>query len=172
VPETAIKIDVKEVRQTPVEEKAPVGKLRRTMGVNIKTTATALAAVSTEQPSAPPPTQEQLEGYWGEMLEAMRCELPKLADQLGGRELRVEADDMFVVVVNNSYLDAEIRPHLLRMLTYLRKRCGRPMLNCRVEVVYEEKEAVAYAPRDKYDVMAQKNPKIEIFREMFPDVDY
>ncbi len=174
VPTTAVKVDVaesKEDQQAPVADKAPVGRLRRTMGVNVKTTPTASAATA-EQPEAPPPTLEQLQGCWGEMVEAMRGELPKLAEQLKGRELRLEGDDMFVVVVSNSYLDAEIRPHLLRMLTYLRKRCGRPKLNCRVEVVYEEKEAVAYAPRDKYDAMALKNPTIEKLRELFPDVDY
>lgn len=166
MPTTAVKVD-------EGVERVPVGKLRRTMGVNVKTTPTATATAHAEQPeTAEAPTLEQLVVCWGEMVEAMRDELPKLAEQLKGRELRLEGDDMFVVVVNNSYLDAEIRPHLLRMLTYMRKRCGRPRLNCRVEVVYEEKEAVAYAPRDKYDAMALKNPTIEKLRELFPDVDY
>ena len=163
---------LEETKVDEAVEKAPVGRLRRTMGVIVKTTPPTAAPIATEQPEAEPPTLEQLEGYWGEMLEAMKGELPKLAEQLTGRELRMEGEDMFVVVVNNSYLDAEIKPHLLRMLTYLRKRCGRPRLNCRVEVVYEEKEAVAYAPRDKYDAMALKNPTIEKLRELVPDVDY
>lgn len=162
VPETVVKVD---------EEKAPVGKLRMKMGVSVKTTV----SVPVEQPvqkEVAPLTQEALEKYWGEMLEAIKEEQPKLVDQLRGRELRLEDGDMFAVVVNNSYLDAEIRPHLIKMLTILREKSGRQMLNCRVEVVYEEKEAVAYAPRDKYDVMVKKNPVLEKMRELFPEVDY
>ena len=151
---------------------APVGRLRRTPGLSVKTSQPVPAAVESVPQDAPPVTQQQLEEYWGDMLEAMKDEFPKLAEQLAGRELRMEEEDLFVVVVNNSYLDAEIRPRLLRMLTYLRKRSRRPKLNCRVEVVYEEHEAVAYAPRDKYDAMVQKNPHLERFRELFPELDY
>lgn len=163
VPEAAVKVDKE------VEVK---GKLHRTMGISVKTEPTVKPVVSEPEPQELPPlTLEQLTAYWGEMLKAMQPELPKLAAQLEGKELRLEGDEMFVVVVNNSYLDAEIRPHLIRMLTYLRKLSHRPMLNCRVEVVYEEHEAVAYTARDKYDVMVQANPMLDNFRVLFSEVD-
>ena len=193
-PETVIKVDEEKVGhpadglKEPVPENlsadasntqtnaqsgtVPVGRLRRMPGLSVKTSQPVSASTESMPQDAPPITQQQLEEYWGDMLKAMKEDFPKLAEQLEGRELRMEEEDMFVVVVNNSYLDAEIRPRLLRMLTYLRKRSRRPMLNCRVEVVYEEHEAVAYAPRDKYDAMVQRNPHLEKFREMFPEVDY
>ena len=177
-PETVVTVDDKAARKEPAAvvgeaAKVPVGKLRRTMGISVKTpTTTAPAAVEQAPQEAPPLSQEQLAAYWAEMVAAMGAELPKLAEQLKDRELRQESDDMFVIVVNNSYLDAEIRPNLIRMLTYLRKKSGRPLLNCRVEVVYEEHEAVAYLPRDKYDAMVRTNPALENFRVLFPDVDY
>lgn len=105
------------------------------------------------------------------MIEAMREPMPKLADLLADRKVRLEEDDLFAIIVSNSYVEAEIKPNLIRMLTYLRTKTGRPDLNCRVEVVYEEKESVAYTARDKYDVMASVNPMLNTFRVLFPDVD-
>ena len=153
-------------------DKAPVGKLHRAMGVSVKTDEIVPEVKATTEEEAPPLTQGQLEECWKDLLEAMKDDLPKLAEQLKGRELRMEGEDMFAVVVNNSYLEAEIRPHLIRMLTYLRKKSRRPMLNCRVEVEYEEHEAVTYAPRDKYDVMVRTNPALKKMLELFPEVDY
>ena len=123
-------------------------------------------------PKAPPVTLEQLNTYWAEMLQAMRQQEPKFAEQLKDKELRIEDDDTFVILVNNNYLDTEIRRHLVSMLTYLRQRSGRPQLNARVEVVYEEKEALVYSPRDKYDAMLQSNPALASFRVLFSEVDY
>ena len=142
------------------------------MGVSVKTDEIVPEIKATTEEEAPPLTQVQLEECWNDLLEAMKDDLPKLAEQLKGRELRMEGEDMFAVVVNNSYLEAEIRPHLIRMLTYLRKKSRRPMLNCRVEVEYEEHEAVTYAPRDKYDVMVRTNPALKKMLELFPEVDY
>ena len=165
LPETVVKVH-------PSVEKQPIGKLRRTMGVSIKTASTPQPPAQEAHTQPLPLTDDTLRQYWDDMLQAMQDTLPKLAEQLRGRQLRIEDDENFAIEVNNSYLDAEIRPHLLRMLTYLRRRCGRPMLNCHVEVVYEQTEALAYTPRDKYDAMAQHNPTIEKLRELFPDVDY
>lgn len=106
------------------------------------------------------------------MIEAMKNELPKLAEQLKDKELRMDEEDFFTIIVNNSFIESEIKPHLIRMLTYLRGKSGRPNLNCKTEVVYEEKEAVPYTPRDKYDVMQKSNPALDTFRVLFPEVDY
>lgn len=106
------------------------------------------------------------------MLNAMKEELPKLSEQLKDKKLNIEQEDFFTIEVNNSYLESEIKPHLIRMLTYMRNRSGRPNLNCRIVVVYEEKEAVVYTPRDKYDVMQKSNPALDTFRVLFPEVDY
>jgi hypothetical protein len=125
-----------------------------------------------EQNECPPLNQEGLHRCWDAMIEAMKNELPKLAEQLKDKELRMDEEDFFTIIVNNSFIESEIKPHLIRMLTYLRGKSGRPNLNCKTEVVYEEKEAVAYTPRDKYDVMQKSNPALDTFRVLFPEVDY
>lgn len=154
------------------QPKLPVGRLHRTMGVSVKTDVEVPVAKAAVEEEAPELSQQQLEAYWNDMLDDIKADQPKLAEQLRGRELRMEGVDMFDVVVNNSYIDAEIRPHLIRMLTILRQKSGRPKLNCRVVVEYQEQEALIYAPRDKYDAMLRSNPALEAMRQLFPEVDY
>lgn len=165
------------VADTPVagetaSSQVPVGRLHRTSGISIKPTAVASVVSSEPEQVGEPLTLETLTGHWQAMLEAMRTDLPKLADMLGDKELRIDKEDHFLIVVSNSYFEAEIKPYLIRMLKYLRTRSHRPMLNCRVEVEYVEHESVAYSPRDKYDVMLAANPNLETFRILFPEVDY
>lgn len=129
-----------------------------------------------------PLTLESLNQYWAEMVHAVEGELPTLAQHLKGLNLRqVEDDqaepgtdkgDMFVVEVESNYAESEIKPYLLRILTYLRNKSGRPMLNCRIEIVMPEEEAVAYLPRDKYEVMLEANPVLAKLHVFFPDIDF
>lgn len=119
---------------------------------------------------------EALQQYWQEMVAAMakseKKEFQKLSEQLKERPLEMEGEDKFVIVVSNSYAESEVKPFLIQILKYLRKRAQRPMLNCRTKVVYVERKSKAYSPRDKYDVMQATNPAIDTFRILFPEVDY
>lgn len=151
----------------------PVGKLRRASDVSLKDMGASAspAASPTPQPDGPPLTEEDLKALWAEMLKELAKTTPRLAEQLGDRQLHLEAEDLFVVEVNSSYMDAEIKPHLIAMLTFMRHKGRRKNLNCKIEVVYEEHEATVYYARDKYDVMVKENPELERFRVLFPDVE-
>lgn len=151
----------------------PVGKLRRASDISLKDIGTPPSrAESTEPlPDGPPLTDETLKTLWLETLDNLSHTSPRLAEQLKDRPLRFDDQDLFIIEVNSSYLDAEIKPHLIPMLTYMRQRSRRKNLNCKVEVVYEEHEATVYYARDKYDVMVKENPELERFRVLFPDVE-
>ena len=116
--------------------------------------------------------QLQLEQLWNETVEHIAAKDAMLAGHLREAKVRMEEDDNFSVEVVSNFAQSEIKPHLLRILTYMRTRCGCPKLNCHIEVVYVEREAVAYTPRDKYDVMLATNPILATFKVIFPDVDY
>ena len=141
-----------------------VGRVRRVSGISVKTSTVTSADLASLKPHAehlPPLTLEELKPLWQEMLDRMKEEHPKL-----------DGDEHFVIVVNNSFLESEIKPHLIQMLEILRSLAQRPLLNCSVLVEYEEREAVIYHPRDKYDVMHAANPTLAEFRKLFPEVDY
>ena len=148
-------------------------KVHRKSGISIK--MTDVPELRTDhpdtQPAAGPLTQESLEACWKSMLEALAEKEPKLVDTLRDRKITLDGDDHFVIEVGNSFVEAEIRPHLLQMLELMRSTSGHKLLNCYVKVVYEERQAVIYAPRDKYDVMSKNNPALDTFRILFPEVD-
>lgn len=144
--------------------------VHRLSGISLKMAPAAMPTAEPRQ-ERPPLTQESLEECWRSMLGVMEDKEPKLAATLKDRVIRLEWEDFFVVEVGNSFVEAEIRPHLREMLEEMRRTSGRRLLNCKVEVVYEEREAVIYAPRDKYDAMSKNNPVLDTFRILFPEVD-
>ena len=178
VPETVIRVDEpKPMPQAPkpantaAPKPAATNRLRRADSVSLK-----MEAIPKEQPLATneqalPLTQESLQTLWNEMLTAMKEPEPKLYDHLKDKEVKLEGEDMFVIIVGNNYTESEVKGKLLRILTYLRRRSGRQMLNCRIEVVVEEKDSRPYTARDKYDAMVGVNPTLEMMRVLFPDVD-
>lgn len=147
------------------------GRLRRVDSVSLKMEQVEMPTIMNSERNNPPLTQEGLEAVWKDMLEAMREPMPKLYDVLVDKEVRLTGDDEFVLVVSNSYTENEIKNHLIRMLTYLRKRSGRPMLNCTMDIVMVERETKPYTARDKYDAMLQENPTLDMMRVLFPDVE-
>lgn len=58
------------------------------MGISVKLTSPTTPAVEQAPVEVPPLSLEQLKTYWGEMLEAMKQDAPKLAEQLQDRELK------------------------------------------------------------------------------------
>jgi hypothetical protein len=127
--------------------------------------------VEVQKTALPPLDDDSLGKCWNAMLEAFAAKEPKLVDTLKNRVVRLDGEDHFVIEVGNSFVEAEIRPHLMEILEWMRSASGHKLLNCRIEVVYEEREAVVYAPRDKYEVMSKTNPVLETFRILFPEVD-
>jgi len=170
LPAATLKVDTVATKTDPAVP-ATAAPRRRHMSPSISPGPLPTLVAPPPTPSADPLTIQQLQAYWQQMVEALRPDLPHLAEQLADRQLQIEDDDRFVIIVNNSYLDAEIRPHLIRMLTLLRRDSQHPLLNCRVQVVYPEHQAVPYTARDKYDTMLQQNPMLDNFKVLFPEVD-
>ena len=126
-----------------------------------------------EEVSKGPLTEEELQNLWGEALEHLKENEKEAYKLVEGCKVRLgEGEDMFEIVADSSLLDQELRPYKVRLLEWMRARSGRRALNCVVKVEYVEREKVVYAPRDKYEAMVAKNPALETFRVLFPEVDY
>ncbi|MCQ2261475.1 MAG: hypothetical protein MJZ77_08815 [Bacteroidales bacterium] len=150
-----------------------VGKLRRISSLSISVDLpTAAAAAPAEAPQQQTLTLALLEGYWESMLGAMREQYPQLAEHLGVAKLEWVDEDNFVIVVQSSFAESEVRPYLVRILTYLRRKSARGLLNATIKVVHVERKTVAYMPQEKFDLMASTNPVLNTFRVIFPEVDY
>lgn len=147
------------------------GRLRRSDQVSVKMQDPVTVVPKMEEEKKEPLTQDELEAAWHDMLNAMHEPLPKLYDQLQDKSVTVDDEESFVITIYNSYTDSEIKAHLIRMLTYLRKRLGRPMLNCHTQIVAPVREVKPYTAKDKYDVMVHENAELDAMRILFPEVE-
>lgn len=159
---------------SPDEPPAPVGAVHRVGLPSLKSTRPEPGAEVLKRFNAEsrPLDQAGLDKAWDEMLPQLPDDMAKVREKVSALRPELKEPDLFTLTVGNSFAEAEMRPGLIPMLNLLRTLTGRPNLNCKIEVVYEEKESVAYSPRDKYDVMSRENPTLDTFKILFPDVDY
>lgn len=135
----------------------------------------SINALKDVKPAAPrlqsevkPLVQEDLERYWTEAADELGLTLlmekarPRLGDQPG----RIEIDAQTV-----SFHD-DFKPHRVEVMEALRRKTGMPMLDCKVNPLFVEKDEVLYSPQDKYNAMMQVNPKLVELRKLFPQIDY
>ncbi len=120
------------------------------------------------QPEVKPLTQEDLERYWNEAADELQLSLlmekgkPRLSEHSG----RIEIDAQSV------YFHDDFKPHRIDVMELLRKKSGMPMLECKVNPLFIEKDDVIYSPQDKYKAMLQTNPQLAELRKLFPQIDY
>lgn len=144
---------------------------RRVSGVSVRLNRTDAALSRLPVPDLPPITPDELRACWEKALDQFASSQPQLAATLRFKELRIDRDNHFNIVVNSDYTSAEIKPSLIAILSILRSLSKRPLLNCSTLVEYIERESKPYTARDKYDVMSKTNPALETFRILFPEVD-
>ena len=115
-----------------------------------------------------PLSQEDLERYWEEAAEELDLALlmEKGKPRVGEHNGRIEIDAL------STYFHEEFKPHRIDVMELLRKKSGMPMLECKVNPLYVEKDEVIYSPQDKYKAMMQTNPKLVELRKLFPQIDY
>ena len=120
------------------------------------------------QTEVKPLTQEDLERYWQETADELDLKLlmEKGKPRLGEHSGRIEIDAL------STYFNDDFKAHRIDVMQALRKKSGMPMLDCKVNPLFVEKDEVIYSPQDKYKAMLQVNPKLVELRKLFPQIDY
>lgn len=147
--------------------------MRRVSGISLKISQPDQPPHPLPEPETdlPPITLQELTPCWKKALAQLSETHPKLAATLADKEIRIDGDNHFVIVVDNDYSSADIKPHLVQILAILRSLSNRPLLNCATEVTHIVKETKPYTARDKYEAMSRSNPTLETFRTLFPEID-
>lgn len=172
MPENTTPTEVSRVANPAPSANIANAKLRRADNISVKLSPNDVAVLPQEATVLQPPlSQERLEEVWKLMLTSIAEVEPRLFEHLKDRKVKMVEEDVFELYVDNSYIESEIKMHLIRMLTYLRKKSGRPELNCLIKIVVVEKESRPYSARDKYDAMVKENKVLETMRIIFPDVE-
>lgn len=124
-----------------------------------------------ESPTLPadvkPLTQEELDLYWQQTADELQLQnLMEKGKPRVGEHGRIEIDAL------STYFFDDFKPHRINVMESLRKKSGMPLLDCKVNPLFVEKDDVAYSPQDKYKAMLQVNPKLVELRKLFPQIDY
>jgi len=120
------------------------------------------------QTEVKPLTQEDLDRYWQDAADELDLKvlMEKGKPRLGERNGCIEID------AQTTYFHDEFKPHRIEVMELLRKKSGMPMLECKVNPLYIEKDEVVYSPQDKYNAMLKANPHLVELRKIFPQIDY
>ena len=137
-------------------------------GINLSQLPSVKPARPVLQEEVKPLTQEDLDRYWTEIADELNLQLlmekgkPRLSDHNGCIEIDAQT----------TYFHEDFKPRRIEVMQLLRKKCGMPMLECKVNPLYIEKDEVIYSPNDKYNAMLKTNPRLVELRKIFPQIDY
>ena len=164
--EKAVESGKNEVKSEEREVKSVKGGLMG--GISIAHLPQVKVQAPRLQGDVKPLTQEDLERYWRETAEELGLVLlmEKGVPRLGEHSGRIEIDAQTV------YFHEEFKEHRIDVMESLRRRTGMPMLECKVNPRFVEKEDVLYSPIDKYNAMLKVNPSLVELRKIFPQIDY
>lgn len=137
----------------------------------------SIAAIKNAPPAVPhhrlqaevkPLTDEDLKRYWDEVASELG-----LADLMAGALVHQgDHPGMITIDAQTTWFADEFKPHRIDVMEALRTKTGMPMLDCKVNPRFLEKEEVVYSPNDKYNAMLQQNPQLIELRKLFPMIDY
>lgn len=71
-----------------------------------------------------------------------------------------DENDNFTLVVPNTVVADRLEDERQDMLIFLRKKTGNNSINMVVDVQQQEAEITPYTNREKFESLAQKNPKL------------
>ncbi len=115
-----------------------------------------------------PFTLEQLADAWVRMqsLPAFRGN-ERLLAVLSNIAPSLSAMPVFTVTLRNTYQETELNRHKPLILQFLRQQLQNDGIDFRVEVNETQVGKVVYTPQEKFNIMAQKNPKVVEMAQMF-----
>lgn len=114
-----------------------------------------------------PLSQEDLDRYWNETAEELS--LQELMQQA-----TVHLDDhpgSIVIDAQTVGFQNDFKPHRINIMERLRQKSSMPLLECKVNPLFVEKEKVLYAADEKYQAMLESNPRLRELRKLFPQID-
>ncbi len=137
-------------------------------GISISNLKQVQPAMPRLQAEVKPLTQDDLERYWAEVADELN-----LKELMAGGKPRVgERTGCIEIDAQNTYFHDEFKAHRIDVMEALRAKCGMPMLDCKVNQLFLEKDEVVYSPNDKYNAMLEQNPNLVLLRKLFPQIDY
>lgn len=117
-------------------------------------------------------TQTRLEELWGQLIDHLKDD-PVVHELLADKRVELKNNNLFHIVVNNLYFDTLLKPHQMKILSFLRQQTNNEQLQYKLILDESVKqETVAYQPREKFEEMSKRNPAMLELRKIFQNIDF
>jgi hypothetical protein len=123
------------------------------------------AAAPTEQPKRNNPfTLDQLRSAWVGQIKHFEKE-ERFKNMLATYELVQDTDTRFHITVDNQLQKKEFAKFGKQLMDNIRETLQNDMIQLRVDVAEYIATQVAYTATEKYRMMAQQNPHLDVLRQ-------
>ena len=128
---------------------------------------------SSRYETATPFTQTELTGAWDEFAEKLKIPYPHLYSTLKNSHPALIEDWNIAFTLDNKMLEDELTGHKTEMLEFLRNRLKNYKIKLQTTIAEVQKTRKPYTDREKFELMAEKNPNLRTLRETLDlDIEY
>lgn len=123
--------------------------------------------------TATPFTPSELALAWDDFAETLKNKFPHLYSTLKSSRPALLEDWNISFTIDNKVLEEELTAHKTEMMEFLRTRLNNFRIRLQTSVAEVQKTRKPYTDREKFDLMAEKNPNLKTLRETLDlDIEY
>ena len=123
--------------------------------------------------TATPFTPSELVLAWDDFAETLKNKFPHLYSTLKSSRPALLEDWNISFTIDNKVLEEELTAHKTEMMEFLRTRLNNFRIRLQTSVAEVQKTRKPYTDREKFDLMAEKNPNLKTLRETLDlDIEY
>jgi len=115
--------------------------------------------------TATPFTQTELSMCWDEYADKLKNESPHLYSTLKGSRPLLQPDWKIEFILANKVLEDELNSKKTEMMEFLRIRLNNYKIHLQTSIVDNQKTMKPYTDKEKFDMLAEKNPALRTLKE-------
>ena len=156
-------------------KRQPTGKLSKfsvSIKQSMKSEPTPASTTSSAMPQVDAPKNEpfdesKLNFLWQQYVAAMPQEQVAMARRMQTMHLKLGANFVAEVEVNNEIVYKELAAYLPTVQSHLQQRLSNNLLKISIKLSVTQQDEIIITPRQKFTAMAKKNPALADLKNLF-----
>lgn len=156
-------------------KRQPTGKLSKfsvSIKQSMKSESTPASTTSSAMPQVDAPKNEpfdesKLNFLWQQYVAAMPQEQVAMARRMQTMHLKLGANFVAEVEVNNEIVYKELAAYLPTVQSHLQQRLSNNLLKISIKLSVTQQDEIIITPRQKFTAMAKKNPALADLKNLF-----
>ena len=156
-------------------KRQPTGKLSKfsvSIKQSMKSEPTPASTTSSDVPQVDTPKNEpfdesKLNFLWQQYVAAMPQEQVAMARRMQTMHLKLGANFVAEVEVNNEIVYKELAGYLSTVQSHLQQRLSNNLLKITIKLSITQQDEIIITPRQKFTAMAKKNPALADLKNLF-----